>query len=115
HAFAAPALPALRRLQPAIAALTPLARRLAPTSGALAGAFGRLTPQLPRVDRATAKVVPCELAVQKFFAWTLSVLKMGDKETRASAPRGTIVGGSDQLNQARNPTLEPTTGCAGGR
>src|SRR5206468_525089 len=37
HAFAAPALPALRRLRPAIAALTPLARRLAPTSGALAG------------------------------------------------------------------------------
>jgi virulence factor Mce-like protein len=86
HALA-PALASLERLSPvattALAALdrplpslTALLRSATPLAGDLDRSFTQLTPQAPQLDRVTSTLVPCELAVQKFFQWTLSVSKL---------------------------------------
>jgi ABC-type transporter Mla subunit MlaD len=116
RAFATPATPALKALVPALDALSPLARNLPPTASALHTAFNTLAAQAPRLDRITAKVIPCELPVDKFFAWTLSVLKFGSASNRTSGPRGLlVVPPSSGDPTVRDPTLEPVTGCADGR
>jgi hypothetical protein len=114
-AFALPATPALGALRPALSALTPLARNLAPTSVALEAAFAKLAPQAPRLDRVTAKVIPCELPVDKFFAWTLSVLKFGNAANRSSSPRGLLTTPPSENPSVPDPTLAPVTGCADGK
>ena len=113
RAFSATALPALRSLQPAVDALIPLADQLAPTARSLSSGLRTLAPQLPRVDRATARVVPCKRKVSKFFAWTLSVFKLGNKETRTASPRAALVVGPDALSQAAAPSqiLRPIESC----
>ncbi|MEA2456221.1 MAG: phospholipid/cholesterol/gamma-HCH transport system substrate-binding protein, partial [Thermoleophilaceae bacterium] len=58
-------LPDLRRL----------AQGLPPVASNLRAGLATLRPQAPRLDRVTAAIVPCELAVAKFFHWTLSVGK----------------------------------------
>jgi ABC-type transporter Mla subunit MlaD len=116
RAFSLPATPALTALMPAIDALTPLARSLRPTSSALQLAFARLAPQAPRLDRITAKVIPCELPVDKFFAWTLSVLKFGNAANRTSSPRGVLVAPASTADPlVPDPTLAPVIGCADGK
>ncbi|HEX4108491.1 MAG TPA: hypothetical protein VHX88_10175 [Solirubrobacteraceae bacterium] len=112
--FSLPATPALRSLDPALEALGPLARNLAPTATALHSAFNGLDPQAPRFDRITAKVVPCELPVDKFFAWTLSVFKFGNAGNRSASPRGQLVVPLSEVSAVKDPTLEPATGCADG-
>jgi len=83
----APALAALRRVSPiAQTALSALDRPLRgltrlltsaqPLADELGRSFALLRPQAPELDRATAKIVPCETAVENFFQWTLSVSKM---------------------------------------
>jgi virulence factor Mce-like protein len=83
----APALAALEQLSPtaqrALAALdrtfpglTRLVRATEPLSTRLGRSFSLLRPQVPRLDNATAALLPCETALQKFFQWTLSVSKM---------------------------------------
>ena len=85
----APALRALERLSPVaqsglaaldrpLPQLTSLLDAATPTANGLAGAFASLTPQAPRLDHVTAAIVPCELAVDKFFNWTLSTTKFSD-------------------------------------
>jgi phospholipid/cholesterol/gamma-HCH transport system substrate-binding protein len=91
--FGRDARPALAALRPAVRALLPLATALAPASASLQSAFANLTPQLPRLDRITARIVPCELPIQKFFQWTLSVMKIGD--AYGAFPRGTLSFGAD--------------------
>ena len=91
--FGRDATPALASLRPSVRALRPLATALAPVSASLKRSFESLTPQAPRLDRMTARVVPCELAIQKFFQWTLSVGKFGD--AYGAFPRGQINFGSD--------------------
>jgi virulence factor Mce-like protein len=107
--------PALTALEPAVRALKPLARDLAPTAGALSTAFDRLGPQLPRVDRVTAKVARCEREVQKFFAWTMSVFKFGNRSNLTSSPRGLVVGGAAEATNGADPNLAAVMGCADGR
>lgn len=115
-AFSLHATPAVTALMPAIDALTPLARSLRPTASALRLAFARLAPQAPRLDRITAKVIPCELPVDKFFAWTLSVLKFGNAANRTSSPRGILVAPASSADPLTpDPTLAPAIGCADGK
>jgi len=110
----AAASPALRATDPAIDALRPLASRIAPAAAALEGAARSLTPQLPRLDRVTAKVTPCERPLQKFFANTLSVLKFGNRTNLTTSPRGVIgVSGGDLTGTRSN--MVPAIGCADGR
>jgi hypothetical protein len=113
--FAVPATPALSALVPPLQALTPLARNLAPTAGALHKAFTALAPHAPRLDRISGKVIPCELPVDKFFAWTLSVLKFGNAGNGTSSPRGILVAPLSEDPTVRDPTLTPVTGCADGK
>jgi phospholipid/cholesterol/gamma-HCH transport system substrate-binding protein len=84
-----PSLAALRRPVPD---LTRLVHQLRPTAEGLDRAFTRLQPQAPRLDRITAKVVPCEYAVSKFFHNTLSLMKFAD--ARGLVPRGQTVDGN---------------------
>jgi hypothetical protein len=60
------ALPGLRTL---LSATSPLSRDLT-------GAFAHLRPTAPQLDHITSAIIPCELAVQKFFQWTLSTSKI---------------------------------------
>jgi hypothetical protein len=83
--------------------LSPLSAALAPTAASLASAFTSLEPAAPRLDRVTAAIVPCELAVQKFFQWTPSVFKFSDAQ--GAYPRGESVDASDaQLVRAPSCT-----------
>jgi phospholipid/cholesterol/gamma-HCH transport system substrate-binding protein len=110
--FAVDAFPALQALHPAVVSLTPLAEHLAPTASALQAAFAKLLPQAPELNSITAKVVPCELPVDKFFAWTLSLLKFGNADNRTDSPRGTLVTGPFEDPLAKDPTVSPVIGCA---
>ncbi len=112
--FSDAASPALKSLEPAVSALDPLARNLAPTARALDGAFSKLAPQAPDLNYITGKVVPCELPVDKFFAWTLSVLKYGNADNHTSSPRGVLVTGPFEDLQ-KDPTLTKVIGCADGQ
>jgi hypothetical protein len=66
--------------------------------------FALLGPQAPRFDRITSKVVPCELAIEKFFSNTLSLMKFYDN--RGMVARGQTVNGMD-LNQRPGPSCAP--------
>lgn len=114
--FSLAASPALHTLLPAVSALQPLSKNLSPTAGALHGSFESLKPQAPRLDRITAKVVPCELAVDKFFAYTLSVLKFGNLANGSASPRGIVVTPLSMFSPTTpDPTLTPVIGCADGK
>jgi virulence factor Mce-like protein len=115
--FATTARPALRALRSPVADLVPLARDLAPTAIALDRALHRTAPQVPRVDRITEKVTRCELPLQKFFAWTMSTMKLGNASNRSASPRGTlVVSAADGATQAApDPNLRGAIGCADGR
>jgi ABC-type transporter Mla subunit MlaD len=113
--FAAPALPALRALDPALVALNPFAKQLKPTASALQGALARLAPQIPRFNLITSKLVPCELPVDKFFAYTLSVFKFGNSTDLTSAPRGVLVADTQDNGASKDPLLVPAIGCADGK
>ncbi|HET9074181.1 MAG TPA: MlaD family protein [Solirubrobacteraceae bacterium] len=112
--FSESATPALTALNPAVSALEPLVRNLPGSARALNGALTSLEPQIPRYGAVTAAIVPCELPVQKFFAWTLSVLKFDNAGNRTASPRGTTVVGPF-ASGAKDPTLAPAIGCADGR
>jgi virulence factor Mce-like protein len=82
-----PALASLQQLSPvanqALAALdrplpglTGLLGATTPLANRLSRSFSLLRPQAPQLDHVTAAILPCELAVQKFFQWTLSVSKL---------------------------------------
>jgi ABC-type transporter Mla subunit MlaD len=101
--------PALTAAGPAVTALRPLARDLAPTSASLGTAFARLEPQVPRVDRLTAQVSRCEREVQKFFAWTLSVFKFGNRSLLTTSPRGLLMPAAGDAGE-----LVPVESCVDG-
>lgn len=105
RAFSVEARPALAALRRPLPPLTALLRTLQPTARGLNDAFTRLSPQAPRLDRITGAVVPCELAVQKFFQNTISLGKFYDQ--RALIPRGQSVNGDD-------PNQSPSPSCAVG-
>ncbi|MCK9247859.1 MAG: MlaD family protein [Solirubrobacteraceae bacterium] len=109
------ATPALRGLRPAVDALRPLAGRLVPTAGALRDAAAGLVPQTPRLDRISAAVGRCELSTAKFFAWTVSVLKFGNRDDRTSSPRGALVFSPGSAGIVADPLLAPAPGCADGK
>ena len=114
RSFSQSATPALTALNPAVSALEPLVRNLPASSRALNGALTSLQPQIPRYAAVSAAIVPCELPVQKFFAWTLSVLKFDNASNRTASPRGTIVAGPFATG-AKDPTISPAIGCADGK
>jgi virulence factor Mce-like protein len=107
--------PALAALTPAVRELDPLARDLAPTASALSAAFARLEPQLPRIDRITGKITRCERRLQKFFAWTMSVLKFGNRSDLTSSPRGALINSVGDASNGADPNLVPVVNCADGR
>jgi ABC-type transporter Mla subunit MlaD len=117
RSFSVAATPALQALRLPIHTLTPLARDLAPTSNALADAFTRLEPQAPRLDRITQKVVPCQKAVDKFFAFTLSTFKYGNNSKHSSSPRGELVQNPADItgDTVADPTMIHSIGCADGK
>lgn len=90
-----PALAALNRTVPGLAALVTALR---PTAAGLSRDFSRLRPQAPALNRITAKVVPCELAVDKFFNNSLSLSKFYD--TSGVIVRGQTVDGLDPNQRA---------------
>jgi phospholipid/cholesterol/gamma-HCH transport system substrate-binding protein len=125
---AAAALPsgltALERLGPDLSAGAaalrrpmPRLRRLVVASGPvgrdLGAAFKRLRPAAPRLNSITAQIVPCELAVAKFFQWSLSVTKFSD--VHGAFPRGEDVGSANTAGgQVRGPALKANPSCAKG-
>lgn len=107
------ARPAVTSLRRPVKRLAPFVRDLNPTAVDLDRAFARLVPQAPRLDRMTAKVVPCELAVQRFFHNTLSVTKF--HTGRAAFPRGQLVAGLSILGgQLNDPAQKASPSCAPG-
>jgi ABC-type transporter Mla subunit MlaD len=102
-------LSALDRPLPRLNALVQTAR---PVATNLSASFAALRPQAPRLNRITAAVVPCELAVGKFFQWTLSVLKFAD--IHGVFPRGQDVGGVHTTGEAGDLGLTAGKSCAGG-
>jgi virulence factor Mce-like protein len=102
--FSISATPSLRALGQPLPALTSLVTSLKPTAAGLRRDFSRLSPQAPRLDRITADVVPCEPAVQKFFANTLSLMKFYD--ARGLVARGQTVNGMD-TNQRADQSCAP--------
>jgi virulence factor Mce-like protein len=86
------ARPALTALRPAAKDLRPLATSLPATATALKDALTRLAPVAPRLDRATDDITPCRTTTNKFFQWTLSVLKYYDEN--GAWPRGELVVGT---------------------
>jgi hypothetical protein len=100
---------ALRRPMPRLASLV---RATQPLAADLRSAFADLRPTAPRLDDMTAQIVPCELAVQKFFQWTLSVAKFYD--VRGAFPRGEDVAGVNSTGSIPDPELRPSPSCAKG-
>ncbi|EHN10672.1 virulence factor Mce family protein [Patulibacter medicamentivorans] len=83
---------ALRRPLPQLSAL---ARALPRLTSDVADGIARLRPQAPRLDRVTKAIVPCELAVSKFFQWTVSVGKFYG--VRGAVLRGDPIVGTNTL------------------
>ena len=107
------ARPAVEALQRPVRRLAPFVRDLRPTATDLDRAFARLLPQAPRLDRITEKIVPCELALQRFFHNTISVTKFHNG--RAAFPRGQLVAGLSLLGGAVNdPAQKASPSCAPG-
>lgn len=117
-----PALASLRSLSPvartALTALdrplprvTALLRAATPAATSLGRALRTLGPQIPRVDRLTAAIVPCELAVDKFFNWTLSTMKYYDAD--GVIPRASAVAGPGSASLGVSE-LTAAPSCAGG-
>jgi virulence factor Mce-like protein len=106
RSFSVEALPALQALRRPLPSLTTLVSALQPTATGLNGAFTSLRPQAPRLNHVTAAIVPCELAVRKFFANSLSLFKFYD--SRGMITRGQTVNGSD-------PNQREDKSCAEGR
>jgi ABC-type transporter Mla subunit MlaD len=104
QSFSVSALPALKALAKPLPGLSALLTALGPTATGLRRDFSLLAPQAPRLDRITAQVVPCELAVQKFFSNTLSLMKFYD--ARGLVARGQTVDGLDP-NQSAAPSCAP--------
>ncbi len=98
--FSNEATPSLRALRRPLPRLGQLMAALAPTSNDLARAFAQLAPAAPRLDRITKTIVPCEFAVQKFFANTISLMKFYD--ARGLIPRGQTVDGTSAMAPAKS-------------
>jgi len=111
--IAADADPALRGARPALRALRPTLQRVPATADGLTGAADALSPWMPRLDRVTAGVERCRRPLQKFFAWTMSTLKFGNRTNLTTSPRGVLgVSGADLTGTRSN--LVPAIGCADG-
>ena len=104
HDFSVQATPALTALRQTLPELTALIGALQPASVGLNRDFALLSPQAPRFDRITSTIVPCELAIQKFFSNTLSLMKFYDN--RGMIARGQTVNGLD-VNQRPDPSCAP--------
>lgn len=89
RSFGAAARPAFSSLRSVTRELLPLTDHLQPFSVELEKAFKPLDRSVPRLDRVSGAIVPCELAVRKFFQFTPSVLKFGD--ARGAYPRAEAV------------------------
>ena len=116
--FSVDARPALGALRPSVRELAPLARALRPTAAGLNEAFSRLRPQAPRLNRITAELVPCLLAVQKFFHHTLSIGKFYDEISvigRVADVVGTGVAGGQgnvkDVNARKHPSCADQEGA----
>src|SRR2546430_2077733 len=106
-------LRAWRRLREPLRRLTPLAGELVPTSNALRSGFDHLSADLPHLDSATRTIPPCATWVQKFFAYTLDVFKMGNAHDRTASPRALLTNNAgDFTTQAPDPMLHRIPGCA---
>jgi len=113
RSFSVEARPALAALRRPLPSLRPLVRELRPTARDLSRAFAALRPTAPKLDRITQAVVPCELAVAKFFQNTISVMKFSGQ--RASFPRGHTVGGTSIAGGVvDDPGHEAGPSCAKG-
>ena len=102
--FSVQATPALTALRQTLPSLSSLISALEPTATGLNHDFALLSPQAPRFDRITSTIVPCELAIQKFFSNTLSLMKFYDN--RGMVARGQTVNGMD-FNQRPDPSCAP--------
>lgn len=96
--FSVEARPALHALRAPLPQLTTLVRSLKPTSRGLQTSFTRLRPVTPDVDRITALIVPCEVALSKFFNNTISLGKFSDG--RGSIFRGQTIDGNAKNQRA---------------
>ncbi len=111
--FSEQAEPSLRELRQPLPNLNTLMAALRPTADRLDSAFTRLSPQVPRLDHITAKVVPCEHPLAKFFQNTLSLSKYYD--FHGAIIRGYVVQGSDSAAGAsRDPNLSAAPSCVPG-
>ena len=105
--------PAVRALRPTVSALRPLAGELPPAARLLEQLPEPLRPQLDDVERTLDLLEPCEESVRRFFAWTISVLKIGDGY--GAIPRGELSVGPDTIpGQLAGSTIHPKPTCNAG-
>lgn len=110
HDFSDDALPALDALERPLRRLVPLVADLRPVAADARTALDLLGPQAPRFDRMSAAVLPCRLAIGKFFQWTASVFKFYD--AYGSYPRGESVWGTNAAGGAnRDINLRRSPSC----
>ncbi len=76
--FSVAAQPSLAKLRKPLPQLDTLLAALRPTARGLRSSFQALTPVPERLDRITRLVGPCERAIDKFFANTISLGKFAD-------------------------------------
>jgi len=107
------ARPALSDLRRPVAELTGLARYLPRGTQLLAQTVGELRPQVPAIDHVTKVAGGCSTALQGFFQWTPSVMKLGD--ARGASVRGEAVVGIASTAAIKDPTVIARDSCAPGR
>lgn len=106
------AQPALAKLQPTVPALSLLAKYLAPGALGLDQTTHRLLPQIPAIAHAVRTTAGCSAAIQGFFQWTPSVMKLGD--ARGAVVRGQAVVGLASTGAVKDPMVIPRGSCAPG-
>ncbi|MBA2349324.1 MAG: MCE family protein [Solirubrobacterales bacterium] len=110
--FSVQARPSIAQLRKPLPQLDTLLDALRPTARGLRSSFQALTPVPARLDRITRLIGPCERALDKFFANTISLGKFAD--ANSVILRGqTVVGASsagglvNDDNQTAAPSCTP--------
>lgn len=105
--------PAVRSLRTPVRQLVPFANTLVPASDLLRRSVDALRPQTRAIDHVTRSVKGCTVALEGFFQWTASLVKLSD--ARGGPPgRGDLNLGLDSLGANSDPNQFVGPSCAPG-
>lgn len=105
--------PAVSELRKPVRRLVPLASALRPVSSSLRAATARLRPQTGKIDHVTDSLAGCSVALQGFFQWTASLVKIGDA-INGPPGRGDLNVGLDSATAVADPNSFVAASCAPG-